>query len=143
MFAPNIAPILSACMGDCGYCPLGSMVKRIGDYAAMLFVGSGDYTVKKFTDEAIKHGISRKVADLPKDFVVGKHWVYIAHQHAYTGLDPFSGEIKAMPGIIGAFKPTVDIVIADANNIPDRAKRLKDRCGDSGRIVTITAGQWQ
>lgn len=43
-----------------------------------------------------------------------------------------------MPGIFSAFRPRgIDLVIADANNVPEKAERLAERIGDGARLVKV------
>jgi len=62
--------------------------------------------------------------------------VYLAHREIYRGL--VDGQALYTRGIFEAFMPTgVDLVIADAANIPDKAHRLADKIGPTARIVVV------
>ena len=124
---------------QCQVCPVGSMpAGRHG----LLWIGEGFYkTPADFVREATRLGISRKISAIPKDFVLGETWVYLAHRFAYPNADP---EGKSGPGVFTAFKPSrVDLVIDDENNIPERAVKLAEELGDGARIVRVERAQQQ
>jgi hypothetical protein len=51
---------------------------------------------------------------------------------------------KVVPGIFAAFRPThIDLVIDDPDDIPARAKVLKDRMGDHARLVKVVRDETQ
>lgn len=119
--------------GPCRACPAGGAIPE-GRHG-LLWVGEKFYgSPIAFTQEAAMLGVSRKLSALPRGFEVGKTWVYLAHRHAV-----FDAEAKVMrPGIFSAFRPTrVDLVIADADNIPERAQRLADELGPAARLVKV------
>lgn len=76
----------------------------------LMFVSKDFYTPESFIEESRKLGISKRVAanSLPKGFVVGKDWVFLAHGTVkfYPVVD---GEVQADPriatGIFHAFRP--------------------------------------
>jgi hypothetical protein len=82
----------SGCPGarSCGWCPLGpNGPARVG----LLWVGSVFYAKPEaFMREAAQMGISRRIAQVPKGFEVGKTWVLLAHRkpepHAFTMFRP-------------------------------------------------------
>lgn len=117
----------------CTLCPAGGAIPE-GRHG-LLWVGEKFYgSPIAFTQEAAMLGVSRKLSALPRGFEVGKTWVYLAHRHAV-----FDAEAKVMrPGIFSAFRPTrVDLVIADAHNIPERAQRLAAELGSAARLVKV------
>jgi hypothetical protein len=98
----------------------------------LIWIGGGYYkTPGDFMKEAGRMGISRKLPAVPRNFVLGKTVVYLAHREAAFATDRalVPEEIAARaPGIFTAFKPTgIDLVIEDENNVPERAQKLADR----------------
>lgn len=60
-------------------CPLAN--ENLPDRAGLLWIGEAFYpTPKAYMDEAIEMGLSRRISAVPKDFVVGEHWVMLAHR---------------------------------------------------------------
>lgn len=47
----------------------------------LMWVGK-DYTMESFIEEALKIGVSKKIAHIPKDLVVGRDWVFLARKNA-------------------------------------------------------------
>ena len=99
---------------------------------------------ENFVDESVSKGVSMKVTNLPNGFIIGRHGVYLAHRRAFQSVTR-----NPAPGIFAYFEPTsVDLVISmyawpplkpgkTSANIPDRAKKLKDKLGDKARIVVV------
>lgn len=79
----------------------------------LLWVGWGSYpTIKSFVDEANEMGVSRRISKIPKDLVLGKSRIFLAHDEGETG--------DAV--IFGYFIPTaIEQIIFDetTNNIQD------------------------
>ena len=72
---PPCRPAVETC-GECW--------KACGDRAGLLWIGSGYYKrPEDWTSEAIKMGVSRRVASIPKGFKVGETWVLVAHRECF------------------------------------------------------------
>lgn len=80
---------------DCdGACPM-SPPPTMGE-CGMLWVGPRFYpTPEDFMREGAARGISRRIAAIPKRFVLGKTWVLLAHRKTSIG-----------SGVFGAYRPT-------------------------------------
>jgi len=79
--------------------------------AYLLWVGEKFYTPESFIAEAMRLGISKAVATIPSDLVVGETVVYLAHRKAVKGrvvddstLDGYKEQ--SFPGIFLSFVPT-------------------------------------
>jgi len=112
--------------GDCGPCPLGQpQVYDIGR-AGLLWIGGQFYrTPEDFTSEAIQLGVSRRISAVPRDFKLGKTWVFLGHREACrtpipdcltcggrglveildNGMTPCECA-RPTPGLFSIFKPT-------------------------------------
>jgi len=77
-------------------CPLRSKEK-----SGIMWIGEMFYTPQSFTEEAIQHGVSKRIASVPRDFEIGKTWVFLAHKRG--GIDPKTN--KKVPAIFYVFKP--------------------------------------
>lgn len=92
----------SGSFGQCARCPL-SFGRRFGftqGKAGLLWIGEAFYkTTQDWLREAVELGISRRIHAIPREFVLGKTWVLVAHRKAIP-----NGE-QAQPGIIAYFKP--------------------------------------
>jgi len=77
----------------------------------LMWVGSRFYTPDAFTEEAMKMGVSKRIASVPRGFVVGKTWILLAHRQAgYREVETkenLMGKklIKDLPAIFYAFMP--------------------------------------
>ena len=66
------------------FCPAADPA-RMGERAGLLWIGAGFYkTAGEFSAEAAAQGISRRITAVPREFVVGKTWVLLAHPKAIT-----------------------------------------------------------
>jgi len=128
----------------CVSCPLGGAIPE-GKHG-LIWIGEGHYpTPEDFLMEAKRMGLSRKIGALPKGFELGKTVVYLAHRKAFRespvrmkdGTLNYDAE-RFLPGIFATFKPTgVDLVIADADAVPEKAEKLAEKIGDGARIVKV------
>lgn len=73
----------------------------------LMFVSKEFYTPESFVKEARKQGISKRVAanSLPKGFVVGKDWVFLAHGETPIYKAGAINEVRKATAIFYAFKP--------------------------------------
>lgn len=74
----------------------------------LMWIGSKFYTPQSFMQEAKQVGISKRIPAVPKDFKLGKHWIYLGHREAITtGKAAATFDLNAnTPGIFTIFKPT-------------------------------------
>jgi hypothetical protein len=104
----------------CPMCsPSNVFTKRVQDEivnvkAGLIWVGEKFYTTGEFLTEASMLGVSRRIAGLPNDFVIGETYVFLAHAKSCChwdreAVDETSGQKGALvytPGIFCAFRPT-------------------------------------
>jgi hypothetical protein len=70
---------------SCGLCSLGNPPERVG----LLWIGAEFYkTVDDYEKEVREQGISRRISAVPREFVVGETWVWLAHMKAITAKCP-------------------------------------------------------
>lgn len=116
---------------DCGECPMADPVTlgRVG----LLWIGEQFYpTVEDFQREASKMGISRRVASVPKGFVLGKTWVLLAHRKAISTPD------GPRPGVFRLFRPEAIERIVPEDVSPDEVASLKARGIDAVIVRPVT-----
>lgn len=90
-----------SCSGDCERCPLNLKDLRLG----LMWVGTKYYpTPADFSKEASAMGVSKRISQVPKDFVVGETWIALAHPKAIVSYDE-KNEPVFTPGIFRAFRP--------------------------------------
>jgi hypothetical protein len=109
--------------------PFDGLTERFG----LLWVGSGFYQrPADFIREAGHMGISKRIAAVPRDFVVGETWVLLAHRDCiknprYNPQEVNSEEPEFLPGIFSAFRPTRIEYVVDGTEtteeIADKEKR--------------------
>lgn len=110
----------SAIDAACVLNPRSPTAREFGQ-VGLLWIGVQHYpTIDKFDKEAEAMGISRRVHQLPRDFVLGETWVALAHRRAITTIQGESGheEVVHVPGIFRLFKPDRIEVIVDGTE-PD------------------------
>jgi hypothetical protein len=93
-------------------CP-ASDPSKLGDKVLLMWVGTKFYpTVDSFVEEANRLGVSKRISALPRDFVIGKTWVFLAHPKAIR-LDDGS----FAPGVFQIFKPhAVERIITESQS---------------------------
>ena len=113
------------CSEDCKVCYPQSK-------AYMLWVGEKFYpTPKDFVDEAIRMGISKVVPSIPKDFKIGKTYVYLAHRKAVKMIVRDSNTltgytVKMHSGVFMCFKPTrFEMLVKKTDFEKDREKYIE------------------
>lgn len=107
---------------DCIFCPLGDKLGKAG----LLWVGEKFYpTPGHFTAEAMKLGISRRIHQIPRDFVLGNTYVLFAHRKVVPPAVPewiSRGESQAFvdhddaltPGVFNIFLPqAIEYIVTD------------------------------
>jgi len=104
--------------GDkCGVCPAEKAIRGELGRAGLLWVGGQHYPNKEdFIKEArdSRFGISRRIAAVPRDFVLGETWILVGHPKAKLAKIPEMGEKPEWKrGIIAIFKPTkIEVVVS-------------------------------
>lgn len=98
---------------ECGWCPMDRLISNGIGKAGLIWIGEKYYpTLEDFQEEAHRYGISRRLTNVPNDFVVGETWVLLAHRKAI--LDPFEWgkKVTYSPGIFRVWKPErIEIIV--------------------------------
>lgn len=110
----------------CGLCPLrepGQMGR-----AGLLWVGERFYpTPRHFELEAEGMGISRRIARVPRGFVVGVTWVLLAHAKAVRVPRGEPDSSPWVPGVFRVFKPQrVEKILAQSAATPEVVEALRE-----------------
>lgn len=99
------------CSCDCG-CPVcyPSLVFPFKERSGLLWVGEQFYpTPADFSMEAARLGVSRRISSIPRNFELGKTWVFFGHPKAIErngSVFDEPGAARWAKGIICAFRPT-------------------------------------
>jgi hypothetical protein len=125
----------------------------------LIWIGEKFYDMPEaFMREATMMGVSRKISAVPRGFRLGETVVYLGHRKAAFagwecdahGANPEperccdQAKARMEPGVFTVFRPRgIDLVVEDADDVPDRATRLAERIEDEGaagavRIVQVT-----
>ena len=95
------------------------------DKVGLLWIGKKFYpTVEHFTQEAQAQGISRRLSAIPRDFVVGETWVFLAHPEAMTTIDA-DGESAKVAGVFRIMRPTRIEQIVNESDLEDEELMTK------------------
>lgn len=125
---PHEAFELEYCAADERLCLACLFGEQMPERAGLIWVGEKYYpSPDAFMRESMSLGISRKIAAIPRDFVLGETVIYLAHRSAiFTPPDPSIGrDMSFGPGLFSAFIPErVDLVVQDAEHVPERALKL-------------------
>jgi hypothetical protein len=106
----------------CGFCPLLDLdLGRSG----LLWVGAMHYkTPAHFDLESAALGVSRRISAIPKDFVLGETWVFLAHPNVIPGQND-EGEQVLLPGAFKLFKPSAIEQIVTETQADDKDEMAK------------------
>jgi len=106
-----------------------------GFYPCVLiqWVGKSFYeTPETFLREALRQGISRRLSRVPKNFVVGKSWVFLGHPEAIPNEDGTFSK-----GIFHAFKPTALEYVVDEKDDEEKLEKIAKRGIDLVRVERV------
>ncbi len=122
----------------CERCPMGFCMPE-GRHG-LIWIGEKHYKApQEFLAEARKMGLSRKIKTVPKNFRLGETIVYLAHRCAVQTVEhgtPLGDVQKMLPGVFSTFMPTgIDLVVADAENVPEKAEKLAEQYG--ARVIQV------
>lgn len=101
-------------------CPL-----RTKDKVGIMWIGDMFYTPQTFTEEAEQFGVSKRIAAVPRDFEIGKTWVFLAHKRG--GTDPKTN--KKVSAIFYVFKPSrIEKIVTETQyKNKDEMEKLKSK----------------
>jgi hypothetical protein len=108
------------------------------DKAFLMWVGEKFYTPQGFIEEAYTMGVSKRIANVPRDLIIGKTVVYLAHRKCapvppekLEGVDQpelIEGEGYMGAGIFSAFVPQrVELLIWESKATPEYLESLEKR----------------
>lgn len=111
-------------------CP---MCNPADEPAGLMWVGNKFYTPQSFVAEAIKQGISKRIAHIPHGLVIGETLIYLAHRKAgllkikeKTSLNVDVEKNQSCPAIFYVFKPTrIEKLIWKSDATPELLADLK------------------
>lgn len=109
--------------GEClAACPLsdGEAAKRQRD--GLIWIGKEHYaTVQDYLNEVARLGVSRRIRTVPRGFVVGETWVWLAHLEAIPRRDGWG------PGVFEIFRPRAVEYITKGDETDEELTKLLDR----------------
>lgn len=101
-------------VAECLFCPFHKMVDNL-ERCGMIWIGEKFYSPEEFDLEALKMGISRRISSVPNDFVLGEHYIALAHKKAIKVPLALGDEPEYRPGVFKIFKPTAIEIIVDGS----------------------------
>lgn len=157
-----------ACEFNPGHCPHCVICQPVNmereaepkDLFALMWVGESHYpTPMDWTKESNAMGVSRRLNAIPKEMVLGKTWVIVAHNRAierkcetckglgYVGqaakdadkCETCDGKGKlGTPGIFHAFRPRqYELVVTPSMAKQEWVKELQKKHGDGLKLVEV------
>lgn len=111
----------------CDGCALQFPNERMG----LIWVGEKFYAnPSAFTKEAQMQGVSRRISQVPKNLVIGKTWVLLAHRKAAITWKEEPGkemELTYTPGIFHAFIPQRMEYVVRESDTEEKLTSLQER----------------
>jgi len=137
-------------------CGMRGMAHDLERKMGLIWVGAKYYpTPADFVREGLEMGISRRVAAVPKGFLLGETWVLLAHPLAIECLLCVGGKVNAIEpgaepvdceacrakgkraGVFGLFRPTrIEQIITETQS---RDPELLERLGKRGITPVVVA----
>jgi len=112
--------------GDCVTCPISMMgdeFKRTG----LLWIGEKYYkTPHDWMVEADTLGVSRRIPAVPREFVLGETWVFVAHRKTIVMVND-DGDMEFSPGVFHIFQPTAVEYIVTGDETEEELESLEKR----------------
>lgn len=88
----------------CAGCPMTDLAAL--PEAGLLWIGVQFYkTPRHFQMESASMGVCRRITAIPRKFIVGETWVFLAHSLTIPGENE-DGDQVMLPGVFNAFLPT-------------------------------------
>jgi hypothetical protein len=110
--------------GDCWVCETQCVLANPPERAGLLWIGGQFYSCESFAREAARQGISRRIAQIPKDLHVGKTLVLLAHRKV-----EFAWGEELQPGIFAAFVPkAIEYVVRGDESAAELERLVKQGC---------------
>lgn len=106
---------------------------RCPERAGLLWIGEKFYPYPEvFIRETLTQGVSRRVAAIPRDFVAGETWVFLAHRKGRAldyGADRSELDDRSEPwepAIVAVFKPLLEYVVNE-NDTEEKLEAIEKR----------------
>lgn len=108
-------------------CPICMPGNNYLEQYGLMWVGAKYYTPEEFISESNKMGVSKAINKIPKDLILGKTWVVLAHKKVPKIREDFmSGEPDYIPAIFYAFIPKAyEMLIWEKDATPERIAELE------------------
>ena len=117
---------------DCLMCPLNDAALAGQERVGLLWVGEQHYpTPADFTAEADELGISRRIKTVPRDFVVGETWIWLAHNHCIPTAEAW------IPGVFRIFRPQAIEYVVKGDETEEELQKMIDRGITPVRVVPV------
>lgn len=111
----------------CGLCPVCHPFQQPQPYG-LLFVGESFYSPQSFIQEALKMGVSRRIAAIPHNLKLGVTWVLLAHMEACGTRPNEQGALFKVPGVFYAFRPQkLELLIWKSEATDEKLAELKGK----------------
>jgi hypothetical protein len=134
---PDVRFLASAV--ECGFCPLRDGGPALSGRHGLLWIGESFYpTPANWIREARERGVSRRIARLPKGFVLGETFVFVAHRQAVPGPDPDDPSATIFsPGIFHVFRPSRVEYVVEGTETAEDLDRMRARGIEPVRVVPV------
>lgn len=105
----------------------------------LIWIGEKFYkTPEDWMEEGRDMGVSRRIKNIPKGFVLGETWVAVAHIEAIPGGETWEGKKeKGKPAIFQVFKPSVIEYIVKGTETEEELTKLEERGISLVKVVKI------
>lgn len=124
---------------------MGCILSQPGKKIGLLWVGEKYYpTPESFARESIMQGVSKRIAQIPRDLVVGETWIALAHRAAITDfINERTHDIKKIPGIFSVFIPKAIEYIVTGEETEEKLLSLEKRGVTLIKVIKDTDAQTQ
>lgn len=132
--------------GVCGVCALRDPERIIGDRAGLVWIGEKFYDPDEWMAESVERGVSRRIPAVPKDFVIGEHWVFAGHRRGITMICTCKSDPcpvckgvgwRMGPALIHAFRPDRIEYVVTGHETDAELERLVKRGVTPVRVIPV------
>ena len=127
---------------DCITCPVAVPRRDVLGQAYLMWCGKTHYpTPDHWLEEARKQGVSRRIKNIPKGFVLGHSWIFMAHESSRS-LDLFTPDgfnsYDLHGAIYSVFQPEAIEYVVRGDETPEQLDAMRGRGITPVRVIRDT-----
>jgi len=121
--------VVDDCDCPAANCPICHPDRNGLEQYGLMWVGDKHYTPEEFIAESNSMGVSKAINKMPKDLILGRTWILLAHnKHPFVSEGFMTGESDFKPAIFYAFIPSAyEMLIYKKDATPEKLAELREQ----------------